>query len=313
MLEVIRSADGRGGLAVMRKRITERVVGRERELELLLAAVAAGRDIVLEGPPGTSKTTMLKAITGEWGIPLLLVEGNAELTPAKLIGHHHPAEVLREGYTSHNFVPGPLVNAMRDGGFLYIEEFNRAPEDTLNTLLMAIGDRQIVVPRVGIVSAQPTFRVIASMNPFDNVGTTRLSSSVHDRLCRLAVDYQDEDAERKIVTLRSGFAEHDRLGARLVADSVAVTRATREHDDVRKGSSVRGAIDTAMLASELAAMRGLTDRADERYPATLYDAMIVALSGRIQLEEAAETTPEGVLREIWENLIVLDSRIAAPG
>jgi MoxR-like ATPase len=309
----MRSMDGRSGLAVMRERIAQRVVGRERELELLLAAVAAGRDIVLEGPPGTSKTTMLKAITGEWGIPLLLVEGNAELSPVKLVGHHHPAEVLREGYTAHNFVPGPLVAAMRDGGFLYIEEFNRAPEDTLNTLLMAIGDRQIVIPRVGIISAQPTFRVIASMNPFDNVGTTRLSTSVHDRLCRLAVDYQDEDAERGIVTLRSGFAEADRLGARLVADSVAVTRATRVHEEVRQGASVRGAIDTVLLASELAAIRGLTDPDDERYPAMLYDAMIVALSGRIQLEEAAEVGPEGVLREIWEDLIVLDSRIAAPG
>src|ERR1700761_4459435 len=244
MVQLMRSANGRAGLAEMRQRIAQRVVGRERELELLLAAVAAGRAIVLGGPPGTSKTTMLKAITGEWGIPLLLVEGNAELTPVKLIGHHHPAEVLREDYSAENFVPGPLVAAMREGGFLYIEEFNRAPEDTLNTLLMAIGDRQIVIPRVGIVSAQPTFRVIASMNPFDNVGTMRLSSSVHDRLCRLAVDYQDEDAERGIVTLRSGFAEHDRLGARLVVDSVAVTRATRVHEEVRQGASVRGAIDT---------------------------------------------------------------------
>ncbi len=76
---------------------------------------------------------------------------------------------------------------------------------------------------------------------------------------------------------------------------------------------MRGAIDIVLLASELAAIRGLTEPDDERYPATLYDAMIVALSGRIQLEEASDVTPEGVLREIWEDLIVLDSRIAAPG
>ena len=115
----------------------------------MLAAVAAGRDIVLEGPPGTSKTTMLKAITAEWGIPLCFVEGNADLTPAKLVGHHNPARVLREDYSVDNFVPGPLVDAMDAGGFLYIEEFNRAPEDTLNTLLTAMADREIVVPRVG--------------------------------------------------------------------------------------------------------------------------------------------------------------------
>ena len=71
-------------LVAVRGCIARRIVGRERELELVLSAVAAGRDIVLEGPPGTSKTTILKAITAEWGIPLLFVEGNADLTPARL-------------------------------------------------------------------------------------------------------------------------------------------------------------------------------------------------------------------------------------
>jgi MoxR-like ATPase len=89
----------------------------------VLAAVAAGRDILLEGPPGTSKTTLLKAITAEWDIPLVFVEGNADLTPAKLVGYHNPARVLREGYTADNFTDGPLLEAMRSGGFLYIEEF----------------------------------------------------------------------------------------------------------------------------------------------------------------------------------------------
>ena len=107
-------------LVEIRDRVARHLVGRERELELVLSAVGAGRDIVLEGPPGTSKTTLLRAITTEWGIPLLFVEGNADLTPSRLIGHHNPARVLREDYSAENFVPGPLVEAMREGGFLYI-------------------------------------------------------------------------------------------------------------------------------------------------------------------------------------------------
>jgi MoxR-like ATPase len=292
--------------------VAERIVGRESELDLVLAAVAAGRDIVLEGPPGTSKTTMLKAITAEWGIPLLFVEGNADLTPAKIVGHHNPARVLREDYSADNFVPGPLVEAMERGGFLYIEEFNRAPEDTLNTLLTAIADRTIAVPRVGTVTARPTFRLIASMNPYDNVGTTRLSTSVHDRLCRLSVGYQDEPAERDIVALRAGGADGE-LRTALIGDAVAVTRATREHPDVRQGSSVRGAIDTVLVGLQLTELRGVRVPADERYAATVYDAMVVALSGRIHLDEAAETTPERVLREIWEDHFVLRPAVAAPG
>jgi MoxR-like ATPase len=297
------------GLAAAYDRVATHLVGRERELTLVLAAVAAGRDIILEGPPGTSKSTLLRAITAEWGIPLVFVEGNADLTPSKLIGHHNPARVLREDYSPDNFVDGPLLQAMRHGGFLYIEEFNRAPEDSINTLLTAMAERQIAVPTAGIVTAAPTFRVVASMNPYDNVGTTRLSTSVHDRICRLAIGYQDAAAERGIVALRAPLPSvAPELYQRLVADAVAVTRATREHPDIRQGSSVRGAIDLTLVAGQLLGLRGPGD-----YPELVYDAMVVALSGRIFLDETVEATPEAVLRQIWEDQFILAPATAAPG
>ncbi len=301
-------------LAETYDRVAARLVGRERELTLTLAAVAAGRDIILEGPPGTSKSTLLRAITAEWGIPFVFVEGNADLTPAKLVGHHNPARVLREDYSEDNFVDGPLLEAMRAGGFLYIEEFNRAPEDTLNTLLTAMAERQVAVPRAGTVTARPTFRVIASMNPYDNVGTTRLSTSVHDRLCRLSITYQDAAAERGIVALRAPLPDTDPgLYTRLVADAVAVTRATREHPDVRQGSSVRGAIDLTLIGGQLLDLRGIITEDDEGYPDVVFDAMVVALSGRIFLDETVEQTPEAVLRQIWEDHFILNPAAAAPG
>jgi MoxR-like ATPase len=305
---------GGATLAAAYQRVAAHLVGRERELTLTLAAVAAGRDLILEGPPGTSKSTLLRAITAEWGIPLFFVEGNADLTPAKLVGHHNPARVLREDYSPDNFVDGPLLEAMRAGGFLYIEEFNRAPEDTLNTLLTAMAEREIAVPTAGLVRAAPTFRVVASMNPYDNVGTTRLSTSVHDRICRLAIGYQDATAERGIVALRAPLP---RMAAalydRLVSDAVAVTRATREHPDIRQGSSVRGAIDLTLIAGQLLDLRGLVDGADESYPELVYDAMVVALSGRIFLDETVDLTPEAVLRQIWEDQFILTPAAAAPG
>ena len=302
--------------------IRARVVGRQRELTLVLAAVAAGRDILLEGPPGTSKTTLLKAITAEWGIPLVFVEGNADLTPAKLVGYHNPARVLHEGYTPGNFTDGPLLEAMRSGGFLYIEEFNRAPEDTLNTLLTAMADRRIAVPRVGQIEAASTFRIVASMNPYDNIGTTRLSTSVHDRFCRLAVGYQDERAERDIVALRAPLRDlAPAVYQRLTADAVALTRATRAHEDIRQGSSVRGAIDLTLVAGQLLNLNPDVERSvdsapsdnDKGYRETVYDAMVVALSGRIFLDETVDLTPEQVLRQIWEDHFILDPAAAAPG
>jgi MoxR-like ATPase len=274
-----------------RDAIASAVVGRARELNLVLAAVAAGRDILLEGPPGTSKSTMLRAITEHWGVPFVLVEGNAELTPARLVGHHNPARVLQEDYSAENFVPGPLVEAMQAGGFLYIEELNRAPEDTLNTLLGAMAERAVTVPRVGTIKAEPTFRVLASMNPFDNVGTARISDSVYDRWNRLAVGYQNAAEEADIVEVRTG--SDDRT---LVDDAVALTRATRVHPELRRGSSVRGAIDLVAIATELAKLDAHQDREH-----VVLDAALLSLSARIGMDEASESTPEQVITEIWEN------------
>jgi MoxR-like ATPase len=301
-------------LAATRARVAARLVGREREIDLVLAAVAAGRDLVLEGPPGTSKTTLLQAITQEWGIPLLLVEGNADLTPAKLVGHHDPARVLREDYTADNFVEGPLVAAMRSGGFLYLEELNRAPEDALNVLLTAMADREIAVPRFGTVRAAPTFRVVGSMNPLDDVGTKRLSGGLLDRFCRLALGYQDEAAERAVVTLRTrGGGLTESLGERLVADAVALTRATRDHVDIRQGSSVRGAIDGVLIGAQLALVRGVDDAGDPAYPALVLDAALLALSARIHLDDAADRTVEDVITELWQDHFILHPAAAEPG
>jgi MoxR-like ATPase len=172
------------------------------------------------------------------------------------------------------------------------------------------------------------------MNPYDNIGTTRLSTSVHDRLCRLAVSYQNAGAERGIVALRAPRAEitepdlKPAVYDRLVADAVAVTRATREHEDIRQGSSVRGAIDLTLVTGQLFQLGGermvasavpaqLTRDADNEveraYRDTVYDAMVVALSGRIFLDETVDATPEQVLRQTWEDHFFLGSAAVAPG
>lgn len=299
------------------------VVGRERELVLLGAAVRSGRDIVLEGPPGTSKTTMLRFITESWGNRIFLVEGNADLTPGKLIGHHDPARVIRDGYVADSFLPGPLIEAMTTGGFLYLEELNRAPEDALNTLLTAMGERRITVPRVATFEAAPTFRVIASMNPLDDVGTARLSMGMADRFCRLHIDYQDRPAERDIVALRAAEPAAGRdpaLFDRLIDDAVAVTRATRHHPDVRQGSSVRGAIDAVLLALDLIdpiddvtlVVSGPGRAADSTYRSVVLDALLVALTGRIHVEESSESSAESIVRQLWEEHLLEQAR-AEPG
>jgi MoxR-like ATPase len=226
----------------------------------------------------------------------VFVEGNADLTPQKLIGYHDPAQVIRHGYRPEDFVAGPLPDAMGRGGFLYIEEFNRVPEDTLNALLTAMAERELTVPRVGKITASDTFRLVAAMNPFDNIGTTRVSVSVYDRLCRLAVGYQSRDEEREIVALRTGG------GGETVAFAVDLVRASRSHPDLRTGSSVRGAIDLVLVAGQLAAIHGLPPTRPE-IDGVLGEAARLALSSKITVADPAERQPEQVIDALVAELL----------
>lgn len=266
------------------------VVGREREVELLLAALHAGAHIVLEGPPGTGKSTLLRAVAAREHVPFIFVEGNAELTPSRLVGHFDPAQVLSRGYVPEVYVDGPLIEAMRTGGLLYIEELNRVPEETLNVLLTSMSEGEVHVPRLGSVRAAPGFKFVAAMNPYDSVGTARISGAIYDRTCRIAMGYQSTAAEDAIAVLRAPTVPDEWRGK-----VVELIRSSRNHPDVRVGSSVRGVIDMIKLAGTLADGRGVP--VDDWHLGL--DAATVALSGRVRLHESSTRTPEDVVRELY--------------
>jgi MoxR-like ATPase len=270
--------------------LSAEVVGRRREAELVVAALAADRHVLLEGPPGTGKSTLLRGVASAVGLGFEFVEGTAELTPARLIGHFDPALVLAEGYTPDIFVDGPLVRALRNGSLLYFEEINRVPEETLNALVTVMSEREVHVPRLGRVEAQEGFRLVAAMNPFDAVGTARIAGAVYDRVCRVAMGYQSAEDERSIVE-----SQHDDVPTHVQTAAVEIVRATREHPDLRTGSSIRGAIDLCAVSRELAELRLLSVDHDE----VTLDAALVALSGRVRVREGVSRTSEEIVTDLW--------------
>ncbi|MGY1654131.1 AAA family ATPase [Geodermatophilus sp. SYSU D01119] len=272
------------------------VIGLRREREVLTVALRTNRHVVLEGPPGTGKSTLLRSIAAETGQEVVFVEGNAELTPARLIGQYDPAAVLADGYVPGSFTDGPLLTAMRGHGLLYLEELNRIPEETLNVLITVLTEGEITVPRLGHVRAAAGFRLIAAMNPFDAIGTARVGQAIADRMCRVVLGYQDAAAERAIVTAVTGAPPA------LIGLAVRLVRASREHRDVRMGSSVRGATDLVLLLGGLLDVRGQSGLGAEGARETARDAAYAALSGRIRIAEGVERTPEAVIDEILDGV-----------
>jgi magnesium chelatase subunit D len=278
------------------------VVGLRREAEILGVALRAGCHTVLDGPPGTGKSTLLRAIAAASGRGVQFVEGNAELTPARLIGHHDPALVLDGGYTPQAWTDGPLATAMRAGELLYLEELNRIPEETLNVLITAMAEREIAIPRVGRVHATDGFVLVAAMNPFDAIGTARVSQAIADRMCRISIGYLDDEQEREVVSTQTG------VSGEVVTVAVEIARGSRAHAAVRMGSSVRGAIDMVRLADGLAVTRNAAPLQRE----LLLDAAVAAMSGRIRVHEDQARTVQEVITELLDAALTIsdDDRAA---
>ncbi|MFQ5595071.1 MAG: AAA family ATPase [Anaerolineae bacterium] len=282
--------------------VTQKIVSREDEVREILATLGAGQHLILEGPPGTSKSTILRAITEVANLPIFIVEGSVDLTPARLVGHFTPSKVLADDYRRDYFEKGPLPCAM-EGGILYIEEFNRVPADTTNVLITAVEEGELVIPRYGVMKAAPEFRVVCAQNPYDDVGTLRISRAIYDRFCRISLSYQGMTDELEIVRRKTG-SEDDRL----IKIAVRAARETRRHQEIKQGASVRGAMDMLAIAKQLRRIPG----ADEME--VLRAAMLSAMSGKIWLEETTERTPEEILQEILNQVLTEEwPAIAQPG
>ena len=278
--------------------VQNEIVGRKKELELITACLMSGKHILLEGPPGTSKSTMLRLISQHSQLPIHILEGNADLTPAKLVGNFDPALVLEHGIKPDFFVRGPLLLAMEEGGILYIDEFNRMASDASNALIRAIEERELVIPRFGIIHAHDNFRVVLAQNPFDDVGVGRISRALFDRLIRITTDYQSMLEEHEIVVHEAKDLHLEKIDHELIRLGIQMTRATRHHPEIKQGASVRGAIDFITIYTSLKKIN--TNRTPY---GLLRDAFWAALSGKIWLDPSSENTPEKIIEELLKGFL----------
>jgi MoxR-like ATPase len=257
------------------------IVGRTAELHLALAVIAAGRNLLLEGPVGVGKTTVALAVCDHLERATIRIDGDERYTENKLTGWFDPPIVLKEGYGEKSFFAGPLTLAMRQGAILFINELNRMPESVQNVLLPALDEHLLVLPRIGEVRAAEGFQVVATQNPVEYIATGHLSEALKDRFDHVALPYQSEAEEREIVGRESGSTD-----AQLVDDAVAIVRLTRTSHRFRKGASVRAAVSIVCIAERLEPAERL--RAAAR----------TALATRVELRDEEDADLDSAIDEI---------------
>jgi MoxR-like ATPase len=269
---------------VSAKELKSKLIGREQELRQIRACLKAKRNVLLEGPVGVGKTHLALAVTRDLDVPVFRVDGDNRYSEQKLSGWFDPPTVIKKGFHADAFIPGPLVDAMKKGGVLFINELNRLPEGVQNVLLPAIDERMIVVPRLGEIRAVDGFLVIATQNPKEFVATSHLSEAILDRFELVVLDYQTEEEEVSIV-----FERLLGLGSRQSADTVLplaavrLARLTRDHPRVRRGASVRAALSVAEIA-HIFMQDGMKLRD------AFLQAALMALPTRIEIEREADSS-----------------------
>ena len=177
------------------------VVGQERTVELLLVAALAHGHVLLEGPPGSAKTLLGRAVAHMFGATFKRIQFTPDTTPAELNG----VNVVKAG--EHVFLPGAVFTNV-----LLADEINRTPPRTQAALFEPMQERQVTID--GKVHRLPDpFLVIATQNPYEHSGVFELPESQLDRfLFKINLEYADPDSELQMLNLPHNGIAPDMLG-----------------------------------------------------------------------------------------------------
>ena len=267
-----------------------KIIGRTEELRKIVLAHAVGKNILLEGNVGVGKTRLAKGIA-EFFVSndsnFYRVDCSEELLPHNLVGYFEPPLVIAKGYIEDSYRYGPLALAMMNGGCLFINEINRMPESTQNSLLTSLDEGILEIAKLKTIKAHKDFFVIATQNPTAHVGVTVLGEALVDRFIWISLNYQSPEEEILIIKQESNLNSSN--GDKIAIISQNIIQVTRESTSIRRGSSIRGAIDLATLINQYA---------NNNSSKNWVEAAVMALYNKIELEDGLTQSKKEIITNI---------------
>ncbi|MGN8226386.1 AAA family ATPase [Gracilimonas sp. BCB1] len=302
----------------IREEIGKIIVGQQRMVDLLIAALLADGHVLIEGVPGVAKTLTTKLLAQTISADFSRIQFTPDLMPADVIG----TSVFNPKTTDFEFKEGPIFSNL-----VLIDEINRSPAKTQAALFEVMEERQITEDGKTYFM-EPPFMVIATQNPIEHEGTYRLPEAQLDRfLFRIDVPYPSLEEEVEI--LSGSYSRKNKLDIssldkvisaeeiakqRNVAASVHVEpelmnyiaqiiQNTRNSSSVSIGASPRASVFVMKAAQAWAAMNGR----DFITPEDVKEVINPVLRHRITLtpeKEMEGMKPDQVIQIILEKVEV---------
>ncbi len=293
------------------------IVGKRREIELILVAMLAQGHILIEDVPGVGKTQLARAIAVSIGGSFKRIQFTPDLLPSDVTG----VDIYDQREGRFTFRPGPI-----HANLVLADEINRATPKTQSALLEAMEERQVTVDLETYGLPEP-FTVLATENPIEFEGTFPLPEAQLDRfLVRTALGYPGRENEIALLQRQHREQPISRLAAVTTPDGmmrcvhaarevlvapelqayiVSIVEATRNHPDVFLGASPRGSLALYNLSRGLAWIRGR----EYVTPDDIKMLAVPALAHRMVLHPSARMSGHSG-REIVTEIV---RRLAVPG
>jgi MoxR-like ATPase len=293
--------------------ISKVVIGKEQLKEMMLVALIAGGHVLIEGPPGSAKTTLANSFASAIGGSFKRIQLTPDMMPSDVTGFYLYSTT---GHTS--FVPGPIF-----ANIVLADELNRTTPRTQAALLEAMQEHQVTIERETFPLDEP-FMVIGTQLQSGGEGTYPLTDVQVDRfMLRIFSDYSSLEEEEMVLNNIDSIDKHSiqaiastleirdiQASARQVQVSplvnkyiVAIVNSLRNDPDMLSGCSTRASIALFKCARVLA----LFDGRDFVIPDDVKRLIYPALEHRIKVKPEAEmddVTPRMLLDRTLEKIPV---------